>query len=88
LQPFLVDPFFDQASNKGFALLVAGQFEIRLQEFGLWTSPTKWQLQATPSITTFLTHPYVLVCLFVTEATQFCVHGGLQQIKGSLANPL
>jgi hypothetical protein len=26
--------------------------------------------------------------LFVTEATQYCVHGGLQQIKGSLANPL
>ena len=26
--------------------------------------------------------------LYVTEATQFCVHGGLQQIKGSLANPL
>ena len=25
---------------------------------------------------------------FVTEATQFCVHGGLQQIEGSLANPL
>ena len=23
--------------------------------------------------------------LFVTEATQFCVHSGLQQIKGSLA---
>ena len=22
---------------------------------------------------------------FVTEATQYCVHGGLQQIKGSLA---
>ena len=28
------------------------------------------------------------VCLFVTEATQYCVHGGLQQIKGSYANPL
>ena len=26
--------------------------------------------------------------MFVTEATQFCVQGGLQQIKGSLANPL
>ena len=26
--------------------------------------------------------------IHVTEATQFCVHGGLQQIKGSLANPL
>ena len=24
----------------------------------------------------------------VTEATQYCVHGGLQQLKGSLANPL
>ena len=31
----------------------------------------------------------MFVYLFVvTEATQFCVHGGLQQIKGSLANPL
>ena len=29
--------FFDQVPNKGFALLVAGQFETRLQEFGLWT---------------------------------------------------
>ena len=29
-----------------------------------------------------------MVCLFVTEATQYCVHGGLQQIKGSYANPL
>ena len=29
------------------------------------------------------------VCLlFVTEATQFCVHGELQQKKGSLTNPL
>ena len=26
--------------------------------------------------------------MYVTEATQFCVHGWLQQIKGSLANPL
>ena len=25
---------------------------------------------------------------FVTEATQYCVHGGLQQIKGSLAKYL
>ena len=24
-------------------------------------------------------------CMYVTEATQFCVHGGLQQINGSLA---
>ena len=24
--------------------------------------------------------------MFVTEATQYCVHGGLQQLKGSLAN--
>ena len=38
LQPFLVQPFFDQVPNKGFALLAAGQFETRLQEFGLWTS--------------------------------------------------
>ena len=28
------------------------------------------------------------VCLFVTEATQYCVHCRLQQIRGSLANPL
>ena len=27
--------FFDQVPNKGFALLAAGQFETRLQEFGL-----------------------------------------------------
>ena len=26
--------------------------------------------------------------LFVTEVTQYCVHGGLQQIRGSLANSL
>ena len=40
------------------------------------------------SIKTFA--PYFLYpeVLFVTEATQFCVHGGLQQIEGSLAkNP-
>ena len=37
------------------------------------------------SIKTFA--PYFLYpeVLFVTEATQFCVHGGLQQIEGSLA---
>ena len=35
LQPFLVKPFFDQVPNKGFALLAAGQFATRLQEFGL-----------------------------------------------------
>ena len=35
LQPFLVEPFFDQVQNKGSALLAAGQFETRLQEFGL-----------------------------------------------------
>ena len=26
--------------------------------------------------------------LFVTEATKYCVHGGLQQIKGSLAEKI
>ena len=30
--------------NKGFALLAAGQFETRLQEFGLWTSQAWWEL--------------------------------------------
>jgi hypothetical protein len=35
LQPFLVQPFFDQVPNKGFALLAAGQFATRMQEFGL-----------------------------------------------------
>ena len=35
LQPFLVKSFFDQVPNKGFALVAAGQFETRLQEFGL-----------------------------------------------------
>ena len=29
-----------------------------------------------------------MTTMFVTEATQYCVHGGLQHIKGSLANPL
>ena len=29
-----------------------------------------------------------IVCLSGTEATQYCVHDGLQQVKGSLANPL
>jgi hypothetical protein len=38
LQPFLVKSFFDQVPNKGFALLAAGQFASRLQEFGLWGS--------------------------------------------------
>ena len=44
LQPFLVEPYFDQVQNKGFALLAAGQFETRLQEFGLWTSLARWEL--------------------------------------------
>ena len=35
LQLFLVQPFFDQVPNKGFALLAAGQFGTRLQELGL-----------------------------------------------------
>ena len=30
----------------------------------------------------------LFVCLFVTEATQYCVHGGLEEIRGSFANPL
>ena len=29
---------FDQVPNKDFGLLASGQFETRLQEFGLWTS--------------------------------------------------
>jgi hypothetical protein len=55
LQPFLVQPFFDQVSNKGFALLAAGQFVTRLQEFGLRGSYLDGSWQAMPSITTFLT---------------------------------
>ena len=36
-----------------------------------------------------LAYPQLGICgLFVTEATQDCVHGGLQQKEGSLANPL
>ena len=35
LQPLLVKPFFDHVPNKGFALLAAGQFATKLQEFGL-----------------------------------------------------
>ena len=35
LQPYLVQPFFDQVPNKGFALVAAGQCETRLQELGL-----------------------------------------------------
>ena len=31
---------------------------------------------------------FILAFMFLTEATQYFVHGGLQQIKGSLANPL
>ena len=38
LQPFLVLLFFDQVPNKDFALLAAGQFATRLQEFWLWGS--------------------------------------------------
>ena len=34
-----------------------------------------------------LVHSKCLRGLFVTEATQYCVHGRLQQIKRSLANP-
>ena len=55
LQPFLVKPLFDQMPNKGFALLAAGQFATRLQEFGLWGSYLDGSWQAMPSITTFLT---------------------------------
>ena len=44
LQPFLVEPYFDQVQNKGSVLLAAGQFETRLQEFGLWTSLARWEL--------------------------------------------
>ena len=32
----MVKWFFDQVPNKGFALLAAGQFATKLQEFGLW----------------------------------------------------
>jgi hypothetical protein len=36
--PFFVQPFFDQVSNKGFHSLTAGQFVTILQKFGLWGS--------------------------------------------------
>ena len=32
---FFGETIFDQVTNKGFALLAAGQFATRLQEFGL-----------------------------------------------------
>ena len=35
---FFGETIFDQVTNKGFALLAAGQFATRLQEFGLWGS--------------------------------------------------
>ena len=35
---FFGKTIFDQVPNKGFALLAAGQFVTRLQEFGLWGS--------------------------------------------------
>jgi hypothetical protein len=38
LQPFFDLTIFNQMPNKGFALLAAGQFATRLQEFGLWGS--------------------------------------------------
>ena len=53
LQPFLVKPFLDQMPNKGFALLAAGQFVTRLQDFGLWGSYLDGSWEAMPSITAF-----------------------------------
>ena len=35
---FLVQPFFDRVSNKGFYLLAARQFVTIVQEFRLWCS--------------------------------------------------
>ena len=35
---FGLKPFFDQVPNKDFALMAAGQFATKLQEFGLWGS--------------------------------------------------
>ena len=57
LQPFLVKPFFDQVPNKDFALLAAGQFETRMQEFGLWTSWLDGSWQAMPSILPYMVPP-------------------------------
>ena len=54
LQAYLVWPFFDQLPNKCVALLVAGQFATRLQEFGLRDSLFDGSWQAMPFITTFL----------------------------------
>ena len=45
--------------NKGFALVAAGQFETRLQEFGLRGSYLDGSWQAMPSITTFLIHDII-----------------------------
>ena len=49
---------------QGFALLAAGQFATRLQEFGLWGSLLDGSWPAIPLITTFLT-------LRDTESGQF-----------------
>ena len=59
-------------------------YVLRRQEF----KPTQkgrsyTEITLVPSI--FQIHK---TCMYVTQATQFCVQGGLQQIKGSLANPL
>ena len=51
--------------NKGFDLLVAGQFATRLQEFGLRSSYLDGSWQATPSITTFLSvHSIIPVSIY------------------------
>ena len=55
----MVKSFFNQVPKKGFALLVAGQFATRLQEFGLWDSYLDGSWQAMPSIKTFL------MCYFI-----------------------
>ena len=57
-------------------------YVLRRQEF----KPTQkgrsyTEITLVPSI--FQIHK---TCMYVTQATQFCVQGGLQQIKGSLAN--
>ena len=61
--------------NKGFALVAAGQFETRLQEFGLRGSYLDGSWQAMPSITTQgVDYFNILVTTFLSaaEIKSFC----------------
>ena len=53
--------------NKGFALLAAGQFETRLQEFGLRGSYLDGTWEAMLSITTFLTYHTMQADMYVKD---------------------